>query len=94
METDLLPNVRGNVQTLRNMWSTKAQEDQKLLKPKPVTYRSQSQLPQTPSPQIEIQSSITMNETIIHKETKVTFSDESKIINFKENRSLLDDFRV
>ena len=80
METDLLPNVRGNVQTLRNMWSTKVQEEQKLLKPKPVTYRSHSQLSPKQSIKVEIQSPISMDETIIRKESKVTFVDESKII--------------
>jgi hypothetical protein len=34
METDLLPNIRGNVKSLRNMWATKVQEEQKLLKPR------------------------------------------------------------
>jgi hypothetical protein len=80
METHLLPNVRGNVQTLRNMWSEKVQEEQKLLKPKPVTCRSNSPLTPKQSIKDKEQRSTSVDETIINKPSKVTFEDESKII--------------
>lgn len=78
METDLFSNVGGNFQTIRNMWSTKVQEEQQLLKPKPVTYRSQSQLAQKQASKIELQSSASMNETIIHQKPMVKLDEPSK----------------
>jgi len=79
METDLIPNVRGNVQALRNIWTIKAQEDQNMSKSKPVTYRSTSQTPKQSSIKIEIQSPISIDETIINKTPTVTFSNEGTI---------------
>ncbi len=78
METDLLTNVRGNVQSLRNMWTTKVQEEQKL-KPRATVYRSQ-QPTTTPgrkqSIKIEIQSPQSVDETtIVNKKPTVTFED-------------------
>jgi hypothetical protein len=80
METDLLTNVRGNVQSLRNMWTTKVQEEQKLLKPRPTVYRSQQQVLQKQSIKIEIQSPASVDETIVNKKPTVTFDDAGKII--------------
>lgn len=84
METDLLTNVRGNVQNLRNIWSTKVQEEQKLLKPRPTVYRSQQQvLPSAPRKQsikIEIQSPASVDETIVNRKPTVTFDNAGKII--------------
>jgi transposase-like protein len=77
METHLLPNVRGNVQTLRNMWSEKLQEEQKLLKPKSVTFRTPAQVPHKSSIKDKTQAP---NETVIHKEATVKFADESRLI--------------
>jgi len=34
METDLIQNVSGNVQALRNIWNVKSQDETKILKPK------------------------------------------------------------
>lgn len=81
METDLIPNVRGNVQNLRTIWSTKVQEEQKLSKPRASVYRSHSQVPQVPKQQIkiEIKASISNDDAIIHREPIVKFDDESKI---------------
>ena len=82
METDLLTNVRGNVQSLRNMWTTKAQEEQKL-KPRATVYRSHQ--PATPGRQqsikIEIQSPSSVDETtIVNRKPTVTFDNAGRII--------------
>ncbi len=63
METDLLPNVRGNVQTLRHMWSTKSKEEENFFKSKSITQPKQS---------------IKMDETRIKKEPMVKFDDKGK----------------
>jgi hypothetical protein len=85
METDLLPNVRGNVQTLRNMWITKEQEDKNLLKPKTVSYRSKVQItPSKPSIKINIQSPTSIDETEIKKESTVTFDNAGKKNKYNE----------
>ncbi len=82
METDLLTNVRGNVQNLRNMWTTKVEGEQKL-KPRPTVYRSQSQVPAPPQKQsikIKIQSPASVDEIILNKKPTVTFDDAGKIL--------------
>jgi hypothetical protein len=79
METDLIPNIRGNVQSLRNMWTTKVQEEQKSLKSKSISYRTKSQIPPLEqSIKVKIQLPINTNEKIINKKPTVTFNDESK----------------
>lgn len=89
METDLIPNVRGNVQSLRNMWSTKAQEDQKPLKPKATVYRSHTNGPRTSSSRqsirLDTESSISSDGEPIHnyREPVVKFEEGETIINQK-----------
>ncbi len=82
METELIPNVRGNVQNLRNIWSTKAKEEQTLLKPKPVTYRSQSQTITKQPIKIQIQSPASVDEIILNQKSMVTFDNAGKINSY------------
>lgn len=70
METDLLPNVRGNVQALRNMWNDKTQQDQKSFKPRATVYRSGAQIP----PRLAVEE-----EPMIKKKPTVTFDHIGKI---------------
>jgi hypothetical protein len=79
METDLIPNVSRNVQALRNIWNVKSQDETKILKPKSITYRSTSQTSKQSSIKIQIQPSISIDETIINKKPTVTFVNEGKI---------------
>jgi hypothetical protein len=80
METDLLPNVRGNVETLRNMWSSKVQEEQKLLKPASTPYRTHSPLQQKQSIKKKTQTPKSTAETSVQHVPTFTFDNESKII--------------
>ncbi|CAF1114974.1 unnamed protein product [Adineta steineri] len=76
--------MEGNFQSLRSMWNTKVQEEQKLLKPKTVIYRSQSELVQkASSTKNERRSIMIADETVSHKkELTVTFDDQ-KISDLK-----------
>ena len=95
MDTELYPNISGNVQNLRNMWSTKVKEEQKLLKPKPTVYRSQSHIPKQ-EPKIELEPKISLEKPNIHQKVPtVTFFDQSKSsIDCEEKRFRIALFRT
>ncbi|CAF2482126.1 unnamed protein product [Rotaria sp. Silwood2] len=76
MDTDILINVRGNVQTLRNMWSEIVQEKQKSTKQQSLTCSSYSQISQKKLINDNIQTSINMNETISNNELKIIDDNE------------------
>ncbi|UJR08659.1 hypothetical protein I4U23_012918 [Adineta vaga] len=92
MEMNMLPSVQGDFKSIRNMWNTKVQEEQQLLKTKPIVCRTQSQLLQQPSIKVTIQSSISVNETISPKQSIIT-TDESEALDFKpiEKSPSIDD---
>jgi hypothetical protein len=73
MESDLLSNVRGNVQTLRDMWSTKVQE--KPIRPTSISICPQQQ--EKKSPKMNIPTLKITNETT-RNEPSITSNNESK----------------
>ncbi|CAF5186886.1 unnamed protein product, partial [Rotaria sp. Silwood1] len=76
METDLLLNVRGNVRTLRTMWSEKVQEEQKSIQPKSVTNRAYSETSQKKLMKDNIQTPIATDETLINSKSKIITDSE------------------
>lgn len=70
METDLLPNVQGNVQALRTMWSRKVQDEEKIFKPRSTVYRSRTPI-----------SSRMIDDEMIKKKPTVTFDHVGKFID-------------
>ena len=67
METDLLPNVRGTVQSLKNIWSTRVAENEKspvppLIRPTSGPKQQRSQLQQPIKEKIPSSSFINLDE--------------------------------
>ncbi len=73
MEEDLLSNVRGNVQTLRDMWSTKVKE--KPIQPTSISICPQQQ--EKKSTKMNIPTLKITNETT-RNEPSITPNNESK----------------
>ncbi|CAF3871595.1 unnamed protein product [Rotaria sordida] len=82
MNNDLLTNKCGNVQTLRNMWTKKVEEEQKSIKQKVVTGQSYSQISQKKFIQDNIQIPTNIDKTIINNESK-TMNDNEKPSNIE-----------
>ncbi|CAF4610517.1 unnamed protein product [Rotaria sp. Silwood1] len=89
METDLLLNVRGNVRTLRTMWSEKVQEEQKSIQPKSVTNRAYSETSQKKLMKDNIQTPIATDETLINSKSKIITDSEkpSKVESIEQSSS-------
>ncbi|CAF5201745.1 unnamed protein product, partial [Rotaria magnacalcarata] len=71
METELLPNVRGTVQSLRSMWSEKVRDEQNILKQKLLGCGSNSQQPQKKIIKDDIKSSASTETTKIDEQPKL-----------------------
>ncbi|CAF3453095.1 unnamed protein product [Rotaria socialis] len=88
METELLPNVRGTVQSLRNMWSEKVQDEQKILKQKLHGCGLNSQQPQKKIIKDDIKSPASTETTNIDEQPKImVYVEKSSDIVLSEKSS-------
>jgi hypothetical protein len=78
MDTELLSNVNGNVQSLRKMWSIKAQEKDEPLRPTLIPSKSQQKdPPKVKLPVLKIPND-TNNSEKTNKSSTVIPNNESK----------------
>ncbi|CAF2097960.1 unnamed protein product [Rotaria magnacalcarata] len=92
METELLPNVRGTVQSLRSMWSEKVRDEQNILKQKLLGCGSNSQQPQKKIIKDDIKSPASTETTKIEEQPKLMVHvEKSSDIELSEKSSSNND---